>query len=690
MTTVSTVRDTLDPLSKLSIKKIKRNEREPLHFLIESADPNLPLAERVRWLENLIHWIRTAPAAAIPHDFDTASGALHNARVRFLLQILDRHPEWRVRVGTTLGTLFHDTYAFHLLCRAGLSRERGFVAEAVERALRIVLPRPPDDRDLGDLFLRVFLDDADAAWLANLPVETWERLVALVLENTPHRDAIASRWRDELGAALSALGARVATVGTAPEILSRISPSTREMPFLAVNDALSDLARDVTPAHIAAAEKTLDDSRRLVVTIFRSLETSGASVSLVYMLENIGNSLRRATLLTSALTCPPERRSFVQRELVATLVLESVEQRDFTSLIRSNVRLVARKIVERTGVTGEHYIARNRSEYFAMIRAGIGGGALMVFTTLTKFSIHALHLPLFGEFLFYSINYSVSFLLLQGLGFTLATKQPSATASALAGKLEELSDDGEIRDFVDEACRMTRTQIAALIGNLLLLIPLAIGLDSAWVLLFGNHILEPAQARGVVRSVDPIRSFTIVNAALTGVLLWLSSIAAGWLENSVVYRKIPLAISSNRKLIRIIGQNAASTLGNWTLRHATTVGGNVTLGFLMGAVSILGPFFGLPLDVRHVTLSAASLTFASTALIAEGESASFLPLPVLGVLLIGTINFAVAYSLAFYVAVRARDLPRTSIRRLLRAIRFRARRRPLEFFFPRKRRGQEA
>ena len=41
-------------------------------------------------------------------------------------------------------------------------------------------------------------------------------------------------------------------------------------------------------------------------------------------------------------------------------------------------------------------------------------------------------------------------------------------------------------------------------------------------------------------------------AAFTGVLLWLSSIGAGWLENWAVYRRLPEAIAEHR-IKRIIG-----------------------------------------------------------------------------------------------------------------------------------------
>ena len=45
-----------------------------------------------------------------------------------------------------------------------------------------------------------------------------------------------------------------------------------------------------------------------------------------------------------------------------------------SSLLRENLNLLARKVVDRTGDTGEHYIANSKPEYWLMWRAAIGGG----------------------------------------------------------------------------------------------------------------------------------------------------------------------------------------------------------------------------------------------------------------------------------------------------------------------------
>jgi hypothetical protein len=60
-------------------------------------------------------------------------------------------------------------------------------------------------------------------------------------------------------------------------------------------------------------------------------------------------------------------------------------------------KVIARKMVERTGHSGEHYIAHDRKEYWHMWAAAIGGGLLTVITAALKLRIYDAHVPLFVE-----------------------------------------------------------------------------------------------------------------------------------------------------------------------------------------------------------------------------------------------------------------------------------------------------
>src|SRR4026209_1441724 len=65
-----------------------------LPYILEQANPKAKLADKMMWLENLMEWIRSD--TEFQHDFDAATGQLHTVRVRFLLQLLERNPHWKI------------------------------------------------------------------------------------------------------------------------------------------------------------------------------------------------------------------------------------------------------------------------------------------------------------------------------------------------------------------------------------------------------------------------------------------------------------------------------------------------------------------------------------------------------------------------------------------------------------------
>src|SRR5262245_65560126 len=96
---------------------------------------------------------------------------------------------------------------------------------------------------------------------------------------------------------------------------------------------------------------------------------------------------------------------------------------------------------------------------------------------------------------------------------------------------------------------------------------------------------------------------------VTGVILWASSLCAGWLENWSVYRRLPEAIAEHR-IRRVIGARTTRWLSRVFAHNIAGFGGNVSIGLMLGLTHSIGEFVGVPLDVRHVTLSTGSLTFA--------------------------------------------------------------------------------
>jgi site-specific recombinase len=156
----------------------------------------------------------------------------------------------------------------------------------------------------------------------------------------------------------------------------------------------------------------------------------------------------------------------------------------------------------------------------------------------------------------------------------------------------------------------------------------------------------------------------------------MSSLGAGWLENWCTYRRLPEAVATHR-LGRIVGRRPMRWLGRMLERHVAAFGGNVSIGVLLGMTPVVGRFFGIPLEVRHVTLSTGSLALAGCSVgVHDGFVAA-----AGGILVILALNFSVSFTCALFVALRARGVAHAG-RRLLRAVLTRFARAPMPFFVP--------
>jgi len=72
-----------------------------------------------------------------------------------------------------------------------------------------------------------------------------------------------------------------------------------------------------------------------------------------------------------------------------------------------------------------------------MFRAALGGGLIVGVLCIIKVMLGKIETSGFGHAFLYSMNYSIGFIAIYLCGFTLATKQPAMTASALVRALEQ-------------------------------------------------------------------------------------------------------------------------------------------------------------------------------------------------------------------------------------------------------------
>ncbi len=675
-------------------------DRVSLDGLLAHADPREPFAARLRWLARLVRWIgrdQRPPAGAettrLSADAENARPpepprVPEVARLRFALNTLDRRPEWKAAVAQTLRATVRDIDALELYCESGMPQQPHFVGEALERLLSRVLPSDPYGSDLGSVLRMLFPSRERAAWLERIDPEALDRVAALMGYEEGPQEAGWNSLHDDIPDALLVLVSDLRALGLKAPIRRRLDGRPfRELPFFGLTRAAEDVVAAMREADAARLETASDalrgllrECRSALVQVRLHLDEHGVSLAVEYLLERMLAQIVRVESLLDLLVSREPRPALVVR-LLTRLADDSVRSTAIASLLEETTRLLAKKLVDRSAETGEHYIARTRSEWVEMLRAAAGGGAVTAATVVAKFVLTAAQVAPFLVGLLASLNYALSFVALQLLHFTLATKQPAMTAPALATKLGGATTPEGVLSFLDEAVHLIRTQIVGILGNILLVVPATLALVVPWHALSGHAFLGPEKARATLASFS-ILGPSLFYAAFTGVLLWLSSLIAGSADNWFALRRVGDGIAKSPRLSLLLGRQRAERVARWLDDNVSGLAGNLSLGFLLGLSPAIFAFLGVPLDIRHVTLSAGALGAAVEALgLATLREPAFW-LSALGVLAIGAVNVAVSFSLALALAVRSHGHQREDLAHLPRRLLWRLLRRPGSVLLP--------
>jgi site-specific recombinase len=267
------------------------------------------------------------------------------------------------------------------------------------------------------------------------------------------------------------------------------------------------------------------------------------------------------------------------------------------------------------------------------------------------------------------------------LHWTVATKQPAMTAPAIAQRLGDLSRDDSVEAFVDDVVHLIRSQAAGIFGNLALCAPLVLAAQWLASALWGQPLVGASEAGHVLETLTLLGP-TALYAAFTGVLLFISSLIAGWVENWFVFHRLDSAIAWNPAIVARLGASRARRWSLWWRYQISGVAANVSLGMMLGVVPVVMSFLGLPLEVRHVTLSTGQLAAAAGALGWEVLRAAPFWWCVAGIAATGALNIGVSFWLAFKLAARARGVRAADRARIAAALSQRLRHRLPSFLWP--------
>lgn len=656
--------------------------------LLETLNASAPLAQRHLWLIELLHWVRG----------NGSSTQATVERVQLFLQALQNSPEhleqWRL-----WWRCFAQTVDIApLLADYGFAPRTAFLSELGHRLHSKWLPSTPETTDAGELFALLLPSRFDAVWIKALDEPTILSLYRLV-QGTPSSDehvpipmqwsTLNHFWQTALIDAVTFCISQVASAGFASEIHGRMCTQERAArPFHRLSMTLEKLRLAVHNhgPHSAQAldagtllRAHLDAAGQAAHSVYAHLQMHGISVGIVFRLQQLHQRIGRIKALLQCLQSP--KGAHASAHFFAELAQIGQNNRSIRSLIANSSQLTAAKVAERNAQSGEQYITRDAHQYRQMLNKAAGGGAVIGLTTWAKFWLSTLGLSVFWAGFAAGLGYAFSFVLIQLLHLTLATKQPAVTAAAMAAKLKEIDRPDGLHGFVDEVANLFRSQIASIVGNVGSVVPVVILLSIALQWGTSAPMISALEAQHTLNNLD-VLGLTPLFAALTGTLLFASSVIAGWVENWFVLNKLDSALRYNRRFRGLLGQARAERCAIFLRHHISGLSANISLGLLLGLMPAFADFFGLGLNVRHVTLSAGQTAAAVASLGLDVLSEPVFWSAVAGVALIGPLNLGVSFYLAFGLALRAQGIDKVNRRLIYTTIAHRIRTAPLSFIWP--------
>jgi site-specific recombinase len=632
--------------------------------LMRRANPFAGWSERANWMIDVAEWLRH-DSRRLLRDGDGRHG-----RLVFLLDWLDSHRDVRRLVQTTIQKTLREAIGPELFAETGMQRDPAVLGELASRTMQMLLPRPPARHDMGALLCAMFPRPADAMLLRDLDAATAARLWRLIAD-----DAISHGYLQQVDEALQHLATAIVAAGTGPEFRRRLPPRmpVQATPFMALR---RELERYI---HVPGQDEAALRSVRMLVAVCRAqtdsiyadLDEHGVSVSLVSQVERMRAQLdRMADLISLRTAVQAGQGGAALRPMLAELLRAQHGQRaSVRGLAGRSLSLVGRKIVERQGRHGERYMVEHASQYYAALRAGAVGGAMLALLVLLEQGVPGALTGFSGFFggISVAIPLGIWLLAISACGGLFGARQPAVTTPALGARMGALDTVEGLRGLMTQVARLLRAQAAGVLGNLASVVPLMLLLAGGVAYLSGTPLMSTARASAMIDRLSLVGPAPLY-AAGTGVLLWLAGLASGFVDNWFALHRLRDALAHQRRLVYALGPGRAQRFAGWLERHVADIAGSVALAAALGMAPAFATFFGLPFQVRHVTLDAAALAAAAASL---GWSALTEPafwLAAAGVMVSGAMNVAVAFACAFSLALHARAVPAAMRRRVSGAV----------------------
>ncbi|MFP5384700.1 MAG: hypothetical protein ACLGHN_01385 [Bacteriovoracia bacterium] len=627
-----------------------------LASLLQTLNPENSYQERMDALGQLMDWIRLPVNSKGPEEIPHFVHS-RDVRFRFLFNFLERNPTEAQFFAHTLQELITPGGSVTLYCLTGLTENHGFFNELTNRLVQRVLPESYSDRDLAEAFKVIFTEEEDAIWIESSFKNSFTLIRDFFVKHSISTDPLLKDLQD----AKIILGAQLASLGTSSDIRRRLeNKKLIDLNFLKLNGGINTILNDEDLLLL------ISDCREDLGKVRKNIESSGVSVDLIFKLEKMHAILDRIEMLIYLGKEYGPNAPLILGQFVGRLIRDELKNLGVKLYIRENLHLLTRKIVERSGDRGDHYIATTREEQRKLFFAATMAGILTAFTAMFKFLIGIQPFPLFFEGFFYFINYALSFLIMQKWHMALSSKQPAYTACVLSRSFEEFKKYKQFHEVGLEIRKIMKSQFLTTVANLAWVVPVCLLIDWSWFLITGDHMMTKSEAFFFLNKHHPLFSLTLPFAFLTGILLWFSSVAGGWVENWIVYREVNEAVRTSSFLKRLLTKPQVNYIADHFPGTVGGIAGNLSIAFLLTFPIILSKFTSFPVDIRHVTLSAGTVTFAFSALEWDPSLWPEMLITTVSILLIGLLNICVSFYFSIRMAAMARNLEPKFLKKIFR------------------------
>ncbi|NBC24111.1 MAG: recombinase [Bacteroidetes bacterium] len=653
----------------------------------EGSDPG--------FLAELVDYIRPKSSNQSKTSFE---------RLDEFILYLKQEPKYRVALSEYIKRVLAKRKISRFLIDADIVYGTDFFYEIRKRLTYKFLPYQAEENSIEYILNLLFYKKKDSDWIQNIPNSKGEELVDLLelpdLSSLKANDFLI----EEILFSLQVLSHRMIGHAFSSDVLSMVPEYENfESPFIAMQECMDQYLADIRQKETSRRYDE-ESYKHLLVLInqcedylrqaYKNRKKYGLSQRMHQHLMTIERMLQRIREILSFLIIFPEEEVISDNikgnpkqkglfELVQWMVKRNSRHRQLRGYIIKSTQLIAQEITQHTGTKGEKYITHDKQGFYKMFKTACGGGAIVGLACVIKLLLSKLDVSLFGQAFLYSLNYAFAFIAIYLFHLTLATKQPAMTAATLAATIKsDLESKDKFAKVIQISIRAFRSQFIAFVGNVVVSFPVAIILIAALSQYVGDN-LAYEKTDILLYELDPLRSPAVLHATIAGFFLFISGLIAGQAANRTLYNRIPPRIEKHPLLRRLFSKVNRKKIAAYYQRNIGGISSNLWFGIFMGTTSTVGIILGLPLDIRHIAFSAGNFGLG---LFGNSFSMSFPVLfwSLMGISLIGFLNFIVSFGLSLILALQAREVPLSRLKTILIGLGRSFLQDPIRFFWPKK------